>query len=81
MAAQAFGTEHTEFVVEPEASTVELIEELVWLHDGPFGDSSAIPTYMVAKLTREHVTVALTGDGGDELFCGYERLMAAEAAE
>ena len=77
--ARAFGTQHTEFALEP--SSVELIEKLVWLHDGPFADSSAIPTYTVARLTREHVTVALSGDGGDELFAGYLRLLAAEAAE
>ncbi len=82
MVSQAFGTEHVEFVIEPQGLDMgQLIGELVWLHDGPFGDSSAIPTYIVAKLTREHVTVALTGDGGDELFCGYARLIAAEAAE
>lgn len=81
-AARAFGTEHTEFTVHARGDDQpRLIEELVWLHDGPFGDSSAIPTYLVAKLTREHVTVALTGDGGDELFCGYPRFLAAEASE
>lgn len=74
-AASRFGTDHTEFVVEPRA--VELVEELVWHHDQPFGDSSAIPTYLLSKLTREHVTVALSGDGGDELFGGYERFGAA----
>lgn len=79
IAARAFGTEHTEFTLEP--SSFELVETLVRHHDGPFGDSSAIPTYVVAGLTRKHVTVALTGDGGDELFCGYSRFLAAEAAE
>ncbi|HRG97347.1 MAG TPA: asparagine synthase (glutamine-hydrolyzing) [Polyangiaceae bacterium] len=79
MAAQQFGTEHTEFIVEPKA--VELIEPLVNVHDGPFGDSSALPTSIVSRLTREHVTVALTGDGGDELFCGYTRFLAAEISE
>lgn len=80
--AQAFETDHVEFTVSPTTFDLgSLVGELVWLHDGPFGDSSAIPTYMVAKLAREHVTVALTGDGGDELFCGYHRLIAAEAAE
>ncbi|HXU73735.1 MAG TPA: asparagine synthase (glutamine-hydrolyzing) [Polyangia bacterium] len=79
IAARAFGSEHTEFTLQP--SSFELVETLVRHHDGPFGDSSAIPTYVVSQLTRQHVTVALTGDGGDELFCGYVRLLAAEAAE
>jgi asparagine synthase (glutamine-hydrolysing) len=78
-AAEAFGTRHTEFVVRP--SDFELTEQLIWHHDGPFGDSSAIPTYVVSKLARSHVTVALTGDGGDELFAGYLRLVAAAAVE
>ena len=72
--ARLHGTDHHEFVVQPDA--VELVERLVWHHDQPFGDSSAVPTYTVAKLTRAHVTVALTGDGGDELFAGYERFLA-----
>ncbi len=79
IAARRFGTEHTEFRVAPSA--LELIDPLVWHHDGPFGDSSAIPTYIVAKLARAHVTVALTGDGGDELFAGYRRFRAAVQSE
>jgi asparagine synthase (glutamine-hydrolysing) len=79
LAADRFKTDHTEFRVSPSA--IDLIEKLVWHHDGPFGDSSAVPTYLVAKLTREHVTVALTGDGGDELFAGYLRFYAALLAE
>lgn len=78
IASRAFKTEHTEFVVEPSA--FDLVEKLVWAHDGPFGDSSAIPTSIVSKLTRQHVTVALTGDGGDEVFCGYSRFLAGEIA-
>ncbi len=74
-AARCLGTEHTSFRVKPEA--MSLLGELVWHHDQPFADSSAIPTYLVSKLTREQVTVALTGDGGDELFVGYERFYAA----
>jgi asparagine synthase (glutamine-hydrolysing) len=77
--ARRFNTEHTEFRVRPSA--IELIDTLVYHHDGPFADSSAIPTYVVSKLTREHVTVALTGDGGDEVFAGYLRFAAALAAE
>ena len=75
--ANRYATEHTEFVVHPDAS--ELIERLVWHHDQPFGDSSALPTFILSELTRGHVTVALCGDGGDELFVGYERFAAALA--
>ncbi|MGH9279905.1 MAG: asparagine synthase (glutamine-hydrolyzing) [Acidimicrobiales bacterium] len=75
--AERFGTDHTEFVVQPHA--VDLVERLVWHHDQPFGDSSAVPTYLLAELTRKSVTVALCGDGGDELFGGYERFPAAMA--
>jgi asparagine synthase (glutamine-hydrolysing) len=77
--AARFGTDHTEFRVQPSA--VGLVDRLVWHHDGPFGDSSAIPTYLVSELTRQHVTVVLTGDGGDEVFAGYLRFSAALAAE
>lgn len=76
--ATHLGTKHTVFTVEPEA--LGLLHKLVWHHDQPFADSSAIPTYLVSKLTRQHVTVALTGDGGDELFAGYERFYAAALA-
>jgi asparagine synthase (glutamine-hydrolysing) len=75
MAAERFKTEHTEFRVAPSA--LDLIDKLIWHHDGPFGDSSAVPTYIVSKMAREHVTVVLTGDGGDEVFAGYRRFAAA----
>jgi len=73
-AAEQFGTVHEEFRVEPDA--VEILPKLAWHFDEPFGDSSAVPTWYVSELTRGHVTVALTGDGGDELFTGYERYRA-----
>jgi asparagine synthase (glutamine-hydrolysing) len=76
--ARRFGTDHTEFVVHPQA--VDLVERLVWHHDQPFGDSSAVPTFLLSELTRAEVTVALCGDGGDELFAGYERFFAGAAA-
>ncbi len=77
--ADLFNTEHTVFRVKPDV--IELAGMLVHHHDQPFGDSSAIPTYLVSKLAREHVTVALTGDGGDELFAGYDRFYAATLLE
>src|SRR3954468_15176588 len=76
--AQAFATNHHEFVVHPDA--IDLVERLVWFHDQPFGDSSAIPTFLLSEMTAKHVTVALAGDGGDELFAGYERFIGGVAA-
>ena len=77
--SQAFDTEHHELAIDPSA--IEHLPRLVEMHDGPFGDSSAIPMSVVSSLARKHATVALTGDGGDELFCGYIRFLAAEATE
>jgi len=71
VAAQKFGTDHHEFIVTPDICAI--VDDLVWHFDEPFADSSAIPTYMVSKLAREYVTVALSGDGGDEVFAGYTR--------
>ncbi len=69
--SRAFGTEHKEQIVE--ASAIGLINDLVWYFDEPFGDSTAIPNYLLSEMTRQNVTVALSGDGGDELFAGYKR--------
>jgi asparagine synthase (glutamine-hydrolysing) len=77
--ARRFGTEHYESVVRPNA--VDLVERLVWHHDQPFGDSSAVPTFVLNEVARQHVTVALSGDGGDELFAGYERFAAGVAVD
>jgi len=69
--SRQFGTEHYAQNVDPDA--VGIIDKLAWHYDEPFADSSAIPTYYVSKIARQHVTVALGGDGGDENFAGYRR--------
>ena len=71
-------TDHREFQVTPDA--VQVLPKLIWHFDEPFADSSAIPTWYLAQQTKEHVTVALTGDGGDELFAGYQRYRAVRLA-
>ncbi len=69
--AQRFSTDHHELVVEPDA--VELLPKMVRHYGEPFGDHSALPSFYLAEMAREHVTVALNGDGGDECFAGYQR--------
>src|SRR5262249_56334204 len=64
-----------EFVVEPDA--LAILPRLAWQFDEPFADASALPTYYVSKVAREHVKVALSGDGGDESFAGYRRYLRA----
>ena len=76
--AEMLQTNHREAVVAPDA--MEMLPQLIWHYDEPFGDSSAIPTTYLSRMTREHVTVALTGDAGDELFCGYDRYRAVRIA-
>jgi asparagine synthase (glutamine-hydrolysing) len=77
--ARHVGTDHHASVVRPQAGS--LLETLVDHHDEPFGDSSALPTYLVAREARAQVTVALNGDGGDETFAGYDRFHAALLAD
>ncbi|MGH9945292.1 MAG: asparagine synthase (glutamine-hydrolyzing), partial [Pyrinomonadaceae bacterium] len=77
--AEHVGAEHHEFIVRPDA--LEVLPTLVEHYGEPYADSSAIPTYYVARETRRHVTVALNGDGGDECFAGYERYAAMRLAE
>jgi asparagine synthase (glutamine-hydrolysing) len=71
MVAQRFGTDHHELILEPDV--VETVQTLARSLEEPFGDSSMLPTYYISRLARQHVTVALSGDGGDELFAGYDR--------
>lgn len=77
--ARHLGTDHHESVVRPQAA--DLVETLLAHYDEPFGDSSALPTYLVAREARREVTVVLNGDGGDETFAGYDRFHAALLAE
>ena len=74
MVADHVGTKHERFEVQPDA--LNIIDRLVNQYDEPFSDSSAVPTWYLCEMTRKHVTVALSGDGGDELFGGYERYRA-----
>lgn len=76
LAARHFETDHRELIVTSEVCG--LVDELIRHFDEPFADQSSIPTYLVAKLAREHVKVALSGDGGDELFGGYTRYAVEE---
>jgi len=77
--ARHLKTDHRTMQVTPDAA--EVLPKLIWHYDEPFADSSAIPTWYVSQLTREHVTVALSGDGGDELFAGYSRYRAVALAQ
>lgn len=77
--ARLFETEHEEFILRPQA--LELAESLIRHLDEPFGDFSIFPTYLVSKMARQHVTVILSGDGGDELFAGYEHYQAQKLSQ
>lgn len=77
-AAAHLHTDHHEQLVEPAA--LSILPELIWHYDEPFADSSAIPTMYLSRMTRQNVTVALSGDGGDELFAGYQRYQAVKLA-
>lgn len=78
LVSQHLGTRHESLVVQPDA--VKILPDLVYHYDQPFADSSAIPTWYLSRMTRQTVTVALSGDGSDELFAGYQRYQAAGLA-
>ena len=71
LVAKKFGTDHHEMILEPDV--VQTVEHITSTLEEPFGDSSMLPTYYVCQMARQHVTVALSGDGGDEMFAGYDR--------
>jgi asparagine synthase (glutamine-hydrolysing) len=79
MIASRYGTDHHEFIVRPNA--VEIFPQLVWHYNEPYADASAIPTYYLSQLARQHVTVALNGDAGDENFAGYRRYITPGPAQ
>ena len=79
LVAEHCGSDHTELLVKPPQGDV--LDTVVAMYDEPFADSSALPTWLICKAAREHVTVALTGDGGDEVFGGYDRYRAIHLAE
>lgn len=78
MVASRFGTNHHELIAG--SASPELVDDIVWHYDQPFGDSSAIPSFQLARLTQPHVTVVLNGDGGDESFAGYDRYKLSRLA-
>jgi asparagine synthase (glutamine-hydrolysing) len=73
LVAERYGTDHAEIIVK--APVTDILPRLVWHYDEPFGDASAVPSYAIAALTRQYVTVVLNGDGGDESFAGYDRYL------
>ena len=80
--ARHLGTDHRDLLIGPgDFDLLALVDQLAAQYDEPFADSSALPTYLVCRAAREHVTVALTGDGGDEAFGGYDRYRAMRLAE